>query len=186
MVRFYHVLFVLAGVLFFAGFALLDTGLDLRTSFQGEETFGIPAGPQWYYVVELPMQAGGRIHIDFQETSQKAIRVLLLPEQAYEMYLTAGEVPVPLGETTGSSGVFAQNLRAAGTYYLVFTHTVETFAVPQEVQLHYSFTGVQPPNPELVLVGLGALAFGLGALVVTMAARQRIRAYREVEVEAAA
>jgi hypothetical protein len=186
VVRFYHVLFVLAGVLFFAGFALVDTGLDLRSSFQGEETFGIPAGAQWFYAVELPMQAGGRIHIDFQETSAQAIRVLLLPEQAYEAYLAASEVPIPLGETTGSSGVFAQNLRTAGTYYLVFTHTVETVAAPQEVLLQYSFTGVQPPEPEWLLVGLGALAFGLGAFVVTVAARRRIRAYREVEAEAAA
>lgn len=186
MLRSYHVLFVLAGVLFFAGFALLDSGLDLETSFQGAETFGIPAGAQWFYAVEIPMQAGGRIHIDFEETSQRAISVLVFSEQEYQAFLNADAISVVIDGTVGSSGVFALNLRDAGTYYLVFMHAAATQAVPQEVQLSYSFSGVQPPEPDWLLVGLGAASAGLGAFVVTAAARRRIRASRDREAEAAA
>ncbi|MFQ5552284.1 MAG: hypothetical protein ACE5EW_00930 [Thermoplasmata archaeon] len=178
-------MFVLAGVLFFGGFALVDNGLDLRTSFQGEDTFAIPAGAQWYYAVELPMQAGSRIHIAFQETSERAITVGLLPEADYEAFLNPEGIPVVLETTTGSSGVLALNLRDAGTYFLVFTHTSETSGVLQEVQLRYSFSGVQPPEPDWLLLALGVVTAGSGAVVVTMAARRRIRAYRRSEAKAA-
>ncbi|MFQ5986322.1 MAG: hypothetical protein ACE5KQ_03085 [Thermoplasmata archaeon] len=186
MLRFYHVLFVLAGVLFFGGFALVDNGLDLRTSFQGEESFAIPAGAQWYYAVELPMQAGSRIHIDFQETSKRAITVLLLPEGDFQAFLDAEGIPVVLGATTASSGALAVNLRDAGTYFLVFTHASETRGVLQEVHLRYSFSGVQPPEPDWLLIALGVVTAGFGAVVVAMAAMRRIRAYRRNEPEAAA
>lgn len=186
MLRSYHVLFVLAGVFFFAGFALLDAGLDLRTSFQGEETFGIPEGAQWYYAVEIPFQAGGRIHIDFEETSQRAIAVLVLAEGDYEAFLSATAVPFVIEETVGPSGVLALSLRDAGTYYVVFMHGPGTQAVSQEVALRYSFTGVQPEEPDWVLVGLGVLAAGLGAAVVTIGARRRIRASRDDRSDAPA
>ncbi|MFQ6013615.1 MAG: hypothetical protein ACE5LS_08250 [Thermoplasmata archaeon] len=179
MLRFYQVLFVLAGVLFFAGFALLDAGWDLGTSLQGEQTFGIPAGAQWHYAVELSMQEGGRVHIVFEETSQRAIQVYLLLERDYRTYQAAGVVLEALGETTGSSGVLALSLRSAGTYYLVFAHAQETEALPQEVQLRYSFTGVQAQEPDWLLVGFGSASFGLGAVAVTLAARGRLRVIRE-------
>ncbi len=180
MLRSYHVVFVLAGVFFFAGFALLDNGWDLRTSFQGEETFDIPAGAEWFYAVEVSIQAGGRIHIDFQETSQRAISVLVLTEGDYDSFLSAEAVPV-IESTSGSSGVLALNLREAGTYYLVFMHSAGTHAVPQEVELRYTFTGVQPDEPEWLLVGLGVASVGLGAAVVAMAARRRLRAVQPNE-----
>ncbi|MFQ5918454.1 MAG: hypothetical protein ACE5I4_00225 [Thermoplasmata archaeon] len=186
MLRSYHVLFVLAGVFFFAGFALLDAGLDLRTSFQGEETFGIPAGAQWYYAVEIPFQAGGRIHIDFQETSQRAIDVLVLAEADYEAFLGATSTPLIIEETSGAAGVLALSLREAGTYYLVFTHAAGTNAVPQEVDLRYSFTGVQPDEPDWFLIGLGTGAAAVGTVLATIGARRRIRAVRQEGPEAAA
>lgn len=186
MLRSYHVLFVLAGVFFFAGFALLDSGLDLRTSFQGEETFGLPAGAQWYYAVEIPFQAGGRIHIDFQETSQRAIDVLVLAEADYEAFLNAAAVPLIIEETSGEAGVLALNLRDAGTYYLVFMHGAGSHAVAQEVDLRYSFTGVQPEDPDWVLIILGAGAAAVGAGLITVGARRRIRAFRQDKPEAAA
>ncbi len=184
MLRSYHVVFVLAGVFFFAGFALLDNGVDLRTSFQGEETFDIPAGAEWFYAVEVPMQAGGRIHIDFQETSQRAISVLVLTVEDYHSFLSAEAVPV-VESTSGSSGVIALNFREAGTYYLVFMHAAGTHAVPQEVELRYSFTGVQPEGPEWLLVGLGVVSVGLGAAVVAIAARRRLRAAQQDEFKVA-
>ncbi len=174
MVRSYHVLFVLAGVFFFASFALLDSGLDFRTSFQGEEIFAIPAGAEWYYAVEIPFQSGGRIHIEFQETSQRAISVLVLTEGDYHAFLSAESVPV-IESTSGSSGVLALNLREAGTYYLVFMHSAGTSAVPQEVELRYSFTGLQPEEPDWLLVGFGVVSVGLGTAVVAIAARRRLR-----------
>ena len=185
MLRSYHVLFVLAGVFFFAGFALLDAGLDLRTSFQGEETFAIPAGGEWYYAVELPFQAGGRIHLDFQETSERAIAVLVLTEGNYESFLNAA-VPVALEETSGASGVLALNLRTAGTYYVVFMHAPGTHAVAQEVDLRYSFTGVQPKAPDWLLVGLGMVTASVGAVIVAVGARRRIRSVRGAKAKASA
>ena len=173
MLRSYHVLFVLAGVFFFAGFALLDSGLDFRTSFQGEETFGLPAGAQWYYAVEIPFQAGGRIHIEFEETSQQAISVLVLAEEDYLSFLNAESVPV-IESTSGASGVLALNLREAGTYYLVFMHATVNNAVPQEVDLRYSFSGLRPEEPNWLLVGLGVVTVGLGTAIVAIAARRRL------------
>ncbi len=178
MLRSHHMLFVLAGVFFFAGFALLDSGLDFRTSFQGEETFGIPAGAEWYYAVEIPFQAGGRIHIEFQETSRRAISVLVLTEGDYHAFLNAESVPV-IESTSGSSGVLALNLREAGTYYLVFMHGAGTQAVPQEVELRYSFTGLQPEEPDWLLVGFGVASVGLGTGVVAIAARRRLRVVQQ-------
>jgi hypothetical protein len=185
LLRSYHVFFVLAGVFFFGGFALLDGGLDLRTSFQGEETFGLPAGSQWYYAVEIPFQAGGRIHIDFQETSQRSIDVLVLAEADYEAFLSAATVPL-ISETSGAAGVLALNLRDAGTYYLVFMHGAGTQTVAQEVDLRYSFTGVQPDEPDWILIILGIGAAGVGAALITIGARRRIRAVRRDKPEAAA
>ncbi len=184
MLRSYHVLFVLAGVFFFAGFALLDSGLDFRTSFQGEETFGIPAGAEWFYTVEIPFQAGGRIHIEFQETSQQAISVLVLTEGDYHSFLSAKSVPV-IGSTSGSSGVLALILREAGTYYLVFMHAAGTSAVLQEVKLRYSFTGLQPEEPDWLLVGFGVVSLGLGTGVVAIAARRRLRVVQQNQPQVA-
>lgn len=183
MLRFHQVLFVAAGALFFVGFAFLDTGLNSATALRGEETFLIPAGGQWYYVVELPMQEGGRVHIDFEETSERAINVYLMPQDDYELYEVAGGVLPGVGGMTGPSGLFAQNIRSAGTYYLVFEHTAENAARSQEVRLRYSFTGVQPAEADLVLAGAGVGSLAGGAVVVALAAVRRLRAVRVKETE---
>lgn len=181
ILRFYRILFVLAGALFFAGFALLDAGLDFDTALRGEETFQIRAGSGWYYVVELPMQEGGRVHIVFEETSERAINVRLFPQRDYEAYQSDGIIQPNLPGTSGSSGTFAINIRTEGTYYLVFEHTPQNTGVPQEVQLRYSFTGVQPQEPDWLLVGLGAASLVGGAVAVTGAARGRLRAVGKSE-----
>lgn len=176
--RFHRILFVAAGLLFFAGFAFLGAGLDFGTDLRGEETFQLPAGGEWYYVVELPMQKGGRIHVVFEETAARAIDVHLFPQQDYEAYQAAGAVPSGRGTTSGPEGVFAMNIRSEGTYFLVFAHARENVGLPQEVEIRYSFTGVQPRQPDWVLVGAGLASVALGAVAVTLAALRRLRFLR--------
>ncbi|MEE9237013.1 MAG: hypothetical protein V3U52_04420 [Thermoplasmata archaeon] len=172
--KFYRVIFIIAGVLLFVGFGFVDRSLDIGPStLSGEETFAIPIGWESYYVVEVDLQAGGRVSVEFQEISDGAVSVYLFHEQDYASYNAADDVSRAIHSARGPSGVLSVDIPSEGSYFLVFEHARGYEFLSQDVQLSYLFTGLQRDDPDWVFFGIGSALIALGIIAATIAAIRR-------------
>lgn len=174
-VRHYRILFVVAVGLLFMGFALLDRGFDFRSTARGAEAFSIPGGPQWFYVVELELDQGGQVFIDYRVANDGVLSVYLFEPENYGEYYASGTASAMVGSATGNAGSLAAQVPAEGTYYLVFAHGPGYEFTPQEIEIAYQFTGLQPDDPVwgFAVAGLASVVAGLAT--ATLAALGRLR-----------
>ena len=161
-----RVLLLIGGVLFLSG-----QGFLAGSFLQGTQgtVATIPAGPAWFYVYEIKVLGSGRMSGQFADLAGDVVNLYVFGERQYEVYAFIG-LGRSLFSANGSSGSFAIDLPASGTYYLVFAHGAGSEDSAQDVRVSYRVAGIEP---EFMGVGVPLIAIGIAAVSLGLWRRDR-------------
>jgi hypothetical protein len=153
VLRAFHILLIVGGVLTLTAFPLLVSSLDTSAA----ATTTIPAGP-WRMSYYFNLLGSGSLRGNFQETTGGSLNLFVLTEAQYNSYQSGTDGGSLLSVLSSRGGSFGVVLPGSGTYYLVADHGTDSFAIAQEIQFVVQVRGI---NPTTFLVGVGLVAAGV-------------------------
>ena len=163
--RKFQVLSVIGGIVLVIGIGGIFWA---ATPASGTETFTIPAGAEWYYVFEVNVLGGARLHVEFTAPLGQNIDVFVLDEPNYQTYINGGSVSAVISHLNAQGTTFDVTLPSTGKYYLAFDHGSLYESVDQEVRVTYRLNGIDP-----TFLVIGVVLIVVAAVLLILAARYR-------------
>ncbi len=162
VLRAFHILLVVGGVLSLAAMPLIVS--SLATSAAANTT--IPAGARWFMSYYFNVLGSGTLRGNFEETTGGSLNLFILTEAQYNSYQSGEDGGSLYSLLSSRGGSFGVALPGSGTYYLVADHGMNSLAIAQEIHFVVQVRGI---NPTIFLVGIGL--FGAGVAFVVLGAR---------------
>jgi hypothetical protein len=154
VLRAFHILLIVGGILSFAALPLLVSS----TATSAADTATIPAGQRWYMSYYFNVLGGGTLRGNFQEITGGSLNLFVLTEAQYDAYRSGNDGGSLYSLLSSRGGSFGVVLPGSGKYYLVADHGVNSFAIAQEMRFDVQVRGI---NPTIFVVGVGFFAAGV-------------------------
>jgi hypothetical protein len=114
----FKVALIVGGILVIISLYFLFAGFMGRSG----DSFTIPEGEEWYYAMELNMDSGGYISVQYTESQGNPVDAYIFDSSAYSVYSFQGSASAITKRIGQSSGTISTTVPSAGSYYVVFDH----------------------------------------------------------------